>query len=230
VKSKIKITLIIMVLIVIFCGFIYFINDNYISPSYSSTHYKKIDALIREYVKTKFGDEDKYIVDGNTHWNKHAFYMNKCVFYAVVKNVDSDFTFEILADNRKVISDTYNQRMWEIKLNDEYGNLVKEVFGNDATCIFTFTFDYLRSSQTIDDFLNITTFNSYLNRDIEKKNSNHELYLGIAPYKNFDSNLSLTEIDKILNYLKDSGINYGKVTFNFNDASKTYFYENIVEP
>jgi len=88
----------------------------------------------------------------------------------------------------------------------------------------------LRSSQTIDDFLNITTFNSYLNRDIEKKNSNHELYLGIAPYKNFDSNLSLTEIDKILNYLKDSGINYGKVTFNFNDASKTYFYENIVEP
>jgi len=203
---------------------LYLFYDSCISIDDNSRRFKKADAAIKEYVDVRFGGENiEYVRE--MLWNKHAFFMDSCKFYSILLHVDSGLEFEVLSDGRRVIGDTYNKKIWERKLNAEYEVLVKQVFGENATCRFRFTFDYIRSSQEVDDFTNISIFNEFLNRDIEEKNErNDKLELVIVPHKNFDNSAQIG-IDEILTNLRDSKINYGSVTFEFSDVSKTYFYE-----
>jgi hypothetical protein len=140
-------------------------------------------------------------------------------------NVQPYWGFEVLHDGKRVIGDTYNKNGWYQKLNIEYEELMKEVFGKAATCRFTFSFDYIKSSNAIDDFTDISTFNAYLNRELEGKNErNDELKLIVRPGKNYDHVSSPVEIDKILEHFNNIEINYGRIVFSFDDFGKSYNY------
>ena len=224
IKHKIRFVLIIISLVLISFLF-YYVYDTFYSVDYNSKHYANVELSVRNYLNNKFGSNNiDYIF---THWNIHAFYMDKCEFYTDVKYLPSDLKFQVLSDGRNIIGDTYNQEGWKQKLNSEYGQLVNDIFGKNATCVFSFSFNIEKSSIVIDNFKNISTFNSYLDRNIEGKNEvNDRLMLKIEIDKNYDEIIDSIKITKILEALKNSGINYGDAIFDFINVSKDFTYES----
>ena len=207
----------------VFC--LWYIYDLIFSVDYDSQRFKQVQDSVQSYVNEKFGEDSVIYI--STHWNKHGFYMDGCKFYSIILHVDYDLEFEVLSSSRSIIGDTYNQKIWERKLNEEYQMLVNNVFGENAVSSFTFTFDYFRSSQEIDNLTDVATFNEYINLDRERIHERtYELGLNIMLLKSYNPDDQIG-IDKVLTHLNVSGINYGSVTFEFSDVSKTYFYTVI---
>jgi hypothetical protein len=152
--------------------------------------------------------------------------MDNCKFYSEVIYLPSSLQFQVFSNGKEIIGDTFNKVRWEEKLNNDFLVLSKTIFGEKATSSFRFTFDYYKSSSEIDNLTNIITFNEYLDQDnYDTHERNDKLKLLIKPSKTFDLEVDISKINEILQYLNNIKINYGSVTFRFDDSvEKTYYY------